>query len=166
MTSNFKKTITLSICVGLSGSLLTSCAPSLGGSDYAVSGVGEVSQTLSGVIISARPVLLRSGNRSGDDGQMNMGGLAGAGLGAALGSQIGGGNARYVTGALGAVAGGVAGQNVEKNLKTQRGVEYQVRLNNGSIVTLAQGEEPRMGIGQKVFVVKSARDRSRIVPAY
>lgn len=162
-TKNF---ICTALAVAITSSALTGCAPSLGGSDYAIAGVGEAAKTLPGVIVSARPVLLNSGKRSGDDAEVNAGGVIGAGAGALAGSQVGGGRGRYVTGALGALAGGFAGQMVEKNLKTQKGMEYQVRLDRGDIITLAQGAEPAMAPGQRVYVVMSNRDRSRIVPAH
>jgi len=46
----------------------------------------------------------------------------------------------------------------------QEGTEYQIKLDNGSTITIAQGIEPRLAVGQRVLVIESNRSRSRMVP--
>ena len=140
--------------------LSTGCAPKLGGNDYSVRGAGEISQTQKGVIVAARPVMINAQDGSQPGAGSVIGGLSGA----VLGSQIGGGRAGLVTGVLGGLAGAGAGHLIQGKVTEQEGVEYQVQLDTGNTITLYQGAEPTMSPGQRVLVVQSNRDRSRIVP--
>lgn len=135
---------------------LSACAPRIGGSDYNVRGVGEVSTTQRGTILSKRVVNIEANNT-------HLGTLGGAAAGGLLGSAIGkGGGARIATGA-GILGGAVAGHFAERALTNQEGFEYQVQLDSGEVKTIAQGAEPNLGIGQRVLVISSARDRGRII---
>ena len=139
---------------------LTSCAPKLGGYDYDISSVGEISTTLKGVIVATKVVMLRPDNSHNP----KMGAVAGAAGGAALGSLVGGGHKMPLAAAvLGGIAGGAAGHSIEQKLSEQKGIEYQIKLSNGSLITIAQGLEPKLSVGQKVLVIKSQRGRSRVV---
>lgn len=142
---------------------LSACAPNLGGSDYSTAGVGEISTTLKGVIVATRVVKIRPDN-SEKSGTGAAGGMLG---GALLGSTLGGGRKTPIaTGVLGGIAGAVAGHALERKLTEQDGIEYQVKLTDGNIVTIAQGLEPKMSVGQKVLLIESNRykGRSRIIP--
>jgi outer membrane lipoprotein SlyB len=139
--------------------MLSACAPKLGGSDYSTRGVGEISQTFKGTIVSARPVMLNS-----SDEKLGAGAAIGGISGGLLGSTIGGGKGRLVTGVLGGLAGGAAGHLLEGKMSEQQGMEYQVQLDRGDVITLAQGEDPKMSVGQRVLVIQSGKDRSRVVP--
>ena len=79
-----------------------------------------------------------------------------------MGSMIGGGKQKLLTGAAGAVAGGVAGNAIAS--RAEDGIEYTVKLDNGSVVTIAQGTSPAISVGQKVYIVHSQKGRSRVVP--
>lgn len=140
--------------------LSTGCTPKLGGNDYSVKGAGEISQTLKGVIVSARPVMINAQ----DSSQPGIGAAVGGLSGALLGSQIGGGKGRVVTGVLGGLAGAGAGHLIQGKATEQEGMEYQVQLDRGDIITLTQGADPKMSAGQRVLVIQSNRDRSRVVP--
>lgn len=148
----------ISCCIALS---LSACAPHLGGNDYEASAVGEISSTLQGTIIATRVVKLRRDNAH----QPGVGTAAGAVTGAIAGSTIGGGHKMpLVSGALGGLLGGAAGHAIENKLTEQNGIEYHIKLNTGEIITLTQGLEPKLSVGQKILVIKSNRNRSRIVP--
>ena len=134
------------------------CAPKLGGSDYQASGIGEISQTLRGTIIEARPVTIH-----GTDGKLGAGGVVGGVAGGVLGSLVGSGKGSLLGGTLGALAGGAGGHLAEQQLSKQEGIEYQVQLDNGDLVAVSQGVEPKLSVGQRVLVIKSAK-RSRVVP--
>lgn len=144
--------------------LLSGCAPRLGGNDYALGGTGEIGQTFTGVITSARPVNL-TGQNAAQDGKIGAGALGGAAVGGIAGSLIGKGKTPWITGALGALGGGFAGQAIERQATQQQGMEYAVQLDQGGTVTIAQGLEPALAAGQRVRVIHSAKDRSRVVPA-
>ena len=140
--------------------LSTGCTPKLGGNDYSVKGAGEISQTQKGVIIAARPVMINAQDAS----QPGVGSVVGGLSGAVLGSQIGQGKGSMVAGVLGGLAGAGAGHLIQGKATEQEGVEYQVQLDRGDVITLTQGAEPKMSAGQRVLEVQGNRDRSRIVP--
>ena len=154
--------LTLLCCVGLSV-LVSGCTPRIGGQDYSVSDSGKAAITYRGVVISARPVVI-SNQRPENQGQPG----AGAGVGAVTGglvagSTMGRGNGSLVAAGLGAVAGGVAGHFVEKELTRQEGVEYTIRLDNGNTISVAQGKEPVISVNQSVLVIQGTQ-RTRVVP--
>jgi outer membrane lipoprotein SlyB len=142
---------------------LTGCSPRIGGNDYALGGVGEIGTTLRGVIINARNVNVSSSTTTEGDNKAGLGAATGAVAGAVAGSQIGKGRGSAIAGVVGALAGGVAGHYIERGLTDQTGIEYQIQLDNGSIVTVVQGPDPKLSVGQRVMVIKSNRDRSRVV---
>jgi outer membrane lipoprotein SlyB len=84
------------------------------------------------------------------------GGLAGSFVGK------GTGNAAATLG--GAALGGLAGTFAEKALKHQEGMEYAVKLTNGSMMSVVQGLENPMSPGTPVLVMVSQDGRSRVVP--
>jgi outer membrane lipoprotein SlyB len=149
----------LSVVVALTGSLfLSSCAPKLGGSDYSARGVGEISTTLKGKVAAMRPITI-----NGSDGKLGAGAVIGGASGALLGSTIGNGKGRILGGTLGGLAAGAAGHFLEQKMTEQEGFEYQVQLDRGDLITIAQGAEPKLAVGQKVLVIQGGRDRGRII---
>ncbi len=158
-----KKSIQVAMIVASVVSL-SACAPRLGGNDYSLSGTGEISQTFVGTVTAVRPVNL-TGQDKGQDGKLGVGAVAGAAAGGVAGSLIGRGATPWITGTLGALAGGAAGHMIERKATEQQGFEYTVKLDQGDTITIAQGAEPAIAVGQRVRVIHSAKDRSRIVPA-
>jgi len=138
---------------------LSACAPKLGGNDYSVRGVGEISQTFKGTVAAARKVMINS-----SDGKIGAGALIGGASGGLLGSTLGGGKGSLVTGVLGGLAGGAAGHFLEQKVNEQDGMEYQVQLDRGDMITISQGADPMLAVGQRVLVIQSGKDRSRVVP--
>ena len=139
--------------------MMSACAPKLGGNDYSAKGVGEISQTFKGTVVSSRPIMINSA-----DGKPGAGAVIGGASGALLGSTVGGGKGRLVTGVLGGLAAGAAGHFLEQKMSEQEGFEYQVQLDQGNVVTVAQGADPKLAVGQRVLVIQSGKDRSRVVP--
>ncbi len=148
--------------------ILTACTPNLGGDDYDVAGVGEISRTSKGVIVSMRKVKLHAK----DPSKAGTGAIIGAATGGALASTIGKGRGSVVAGTLGALAAGFAGHYLEQKATEQFGYEYTVRLDKGAMLTIAQGLKPAMRVGQRILLIEGGRDsgrlkgrgRSRIVP--
>ncbi|MGL5720645.1 MAG: glycine zipper 2TM domain-containing protein [Alphaproteobacteria bacterium] len=140
--------------------LLSGCARDISSNTYKASHVGEASFTYQGVVANVREVQVEEGERLEEN-------TTGAGLGALAGGvagyQFGGGRGQIATTAAGAVLGGVAGAYAEKALKSQQGLEYVVRLDNGQIMTVVQGLNPRLNPGQRVLVLVSNAGRSRVV---
>jgi outer membrane lipoprotein SlyB len=111
------------ICVlaVVAGIELTACTPNISPDVVSASGANQVQNAEEGTVISKRAVTVKPNNTA-------VGTLTGAGLGAIGGSQIGGGDTRYATGLIGAVAGGLAGSMIQDKLTTQKGIEYVVKL--------------------------------------
>ena len=148
--------------------LLAGCTSDYSGNKYEGATVGEVQRTEKGQVISLRKVELKPEN--------SMTGTAlGAVGGGLVGSAFGGGNAKLLTAAAGAVAGGIAGNAIAS--RTQDGVEYtvkeiinsiddkyNVKLDSGAVITIAQAPTPPISVGQRVHVIYSQKGRSRVVP--
>jgi outer membrane lipoprotein SlyB len=164
-------TVTGTICaIGISGLTVSGCAPRIGASNVSVQGVGEMSETLRGVIIAARPVTI-SASRQDMDNQPGAGAALGAVGGGVLGSQIGQGSGSVLAALGGAALGGVAGHMIGQKITDQEGMEYQIQLERGGIVTMRQGADPILRVGQRVMVINSSKDvlnhgggNSRVIP--
>ena len=148
---NMRNTAALIVCIFT----LSGCAGEFSGDRYTSANAGEVQRSDHGTVISLRKVELKP------DG-MGMGTALGAVGGGLVGSMFGKGGGKLLGAAAGAAAGGVGGHAIEN--RAQDGVEYTVRLDTGSVITLAQGPSPVMSVGQKVYVVNSNRGKSKVVP--
>ncbi|MDR2598587.1 MAG: glycine zipper 2TM domain-containing protein [Holosporales bacterium] len=144
------------ICIAIVGLLLSGCSNNYSGDQYSSKGVGEISRTDRGVIISMRRVDIKPEEGPG------AGALIGAVGGGLAGSMFGKGGGKVLAAGAGAAAGGLAGHMIQN--RSQDGMEYTVKLDSGAVITLAQGLTPALSVGQRVFVINSNRDRSRIVP--
>jgi outer membrane lipoprotein SlyB len=133
--------------LGLS-TLVTACAPDISAGSYTTGQIGQAAQTSRGVITAATPINVQN------DGTLGtvIGGVAGAVAGSAIG---GGTRANVLGGVGGAVLGGAAGNYAEKKLTQQTGMQYTVKLRNGRYVTVTQGMNPPLGVGQRVLVIFS-----------
>jgi outer membrane lipoprotein SlyB len=150
------KPIFLSVLSLFIGIFVISCTPNVSPNSYAVGSVGQVNRAVRGKVVSVRPVHI-SGSQSG------VGGAAGAAGGAVAGSAIGGGARENVLGAIGgAVVGGIAGSMIEEGATKQEGIEYVVETENGSLITLVQGNDTFFSVGDKVIVLYGTP--SRIIP--
>jgi len=154
----------------VSGMTISGCAPRIGANNVSVQGVGEMSETLRGVIIAARPVTI-SASRQDMDNQPGAGAAIGAVGGGVLGSQIGQGKGSVLAALGGAALGGVAGHMIGQKMTDQEGMEYQIQLDRGGIVTMRQGADPVMRVGQRVMVINASKDvlnhgggNSRVIP--
>jgi outer membrane lipoprotein SlyB len=140
---------------------LGGCARNIDSGTYKASAVGEASFTYQGVVASARKVHVDEGEYLGE----NQTGIALGAVGGGLaGSQIGHGTGSVAAALGGAAIGGLAGAFAEKALKAQDGMEYAVKLTNGSMMTVVQGLDNPLAPGQRVLVMVSQDGRSRVVP--
>jgi outer membrane lipoprotein SlyB len=92
------------------------------------------------------------------DNQPGTGAAVGAIGGGVLGSQIGQGKGSVLAALAGAAAGGVAGHMIGQKITDQEGMEYQIQLERGGIVTMRQGADPILRVGQRVMVINSSKD--------
>jgi outer membrane lipoprotein SlyB len=113
-----------------------------------------------GTIESVTPIQRNAKSGSG------VGVVAGGALGAVLGNQIGKGGGRAVATILGAVGGGLAGNAIEKNMKKETVYQVQVRMQDGSLRTVEQGNPATVGARVTISggVLHSA-DQSAWAPA-
>lgn len=91
-----------------------------------------------GVVESVQAVKLK-GEASG------VGAVAGGVLGGVVGNQFGSGNGRAAMTVLGAVGGGVAGHEVEKNVKAKTVFNVKLRMDDGTTRTVQQAQAPAVG---------------------
>lgn len=91
-----------------------------------------------GVVESVRAVT-KKGEGSG------VGAVAGGVVGAALGNQVGKGNGRTAMTVLGAIGGGVAGNEIEKRTKSTTVQQVTIRMDDGSVRTIEQSSAPAVG---------------------
>ena len=85
-----------------------------------------------------------------------VGAVGGAVVGGILGHQVGGGRGRDLATVAGAVGGVVAGNEIEKRMKTTSSHEITVRLDDGSSRVLREGSATTWRAGQHVKVVDGA----------
>lgn len=153
--------------------ITTGCAPKLGGSDYNVAEIGDMSRSIPGVVLSKRVIQMHAR----DPSQPGMGAGAGGVAGALAGSTIGQGNGSVLAMGIGGLAGAFGGHFAEQALTHQEGFEYQVRLEGSKeIRSISQGAEPNIPVGGLVYIVENIRTdgfsainegkkgRSRIIP--
>lgn len=162
--------------------VLSGCARDLSSSMYTSD--STLSLTMEGVIVSTRPVTIKNNDKMQD----NVGGmLAGGAMGAAVGSGVGGGSGNTMAIVGGAIAGGLAGAAIQGKLGEAKGIEYIVKVDTSKmkdtyfdgnasmrnvvataklngLVTVVQGVENTLGVGQKVYVIYS-ENRTRVIPA-
>jgi outer membrane lipoprotein SlyB len=77
-------------------------------------------------------------------------------VGGLLGNQVGAGRGKGVMTVVGAVGGALAGNEVEKRVKTTKSYEVTVRLNDGSSRVISEANLPTWRTGDKVKVVNGA----------
>ena len=136
--------------------LVAACTSNIGANQYDSSGVGEVSRAVKGTVVSVRQVRVTSNDN-------NAGTLIGAAAGGVAGSLIGGGDAAHILGAIGgATLGGIAGDAAQSGLSAQTGYEYVIELDNGSMVTVTQGNDVLLTPGQRCIVLYG--NRARVIP--
>ena len=102
-----------------------------------------------GVIESVREVA-EKGKGSG------LGAAGGAVVGGLLGNQVGGGRGQDAMTVVGAVGGAVAGNEVEKRVKTTKSYDVTVRLHDGTSRVISEASLPTWRIGDKVKIVNGA----------
>lgn len=91
-----------------------------------------------GVVESVTPVT-RKGQGTG------LGAVAGGVLGAVVGHQMGGGDGKKAMTVIGAVGGGVAGNEVEKRARANTVYRVRVRMDDNTERTIEQAQPPHVG---------------------
>jgi outer membrane lipoprotein SlyB len=79
-----------------------------------------------------------------------LGAVAGGVVGAVIGNQIGKGNGRDAARIVGILGGAVAGHQIEKHARSEVRYEIDVRMEDGSLRTVAQAQAPELRAGDAV----------------
>jgi outer membrane lipoprotein SlyB len=74
-----------------------------------------------------------------------VGAVAGGAVGAVVGNQFGHGNGRAAMTVLGAIGGGMAGNEIEKRSKAETYYDVRVRMDDGTVRTVRQKSAPATG---------------------
>jgi len=74
-----------------------------------------------------------------------LGAVAGGVVGGALGSQVGKGEGRTAMTVLGAIGGGLAGNEVEKRAKAVTSYRVTMKMEDGSVQVVEQAQAPTVG---------------------
>lgn len=82
-----------------------------------------------------------------------VGMIAGGVIGGLLGNQVGGGNGRKVATVAGAVGGGYAGHQIEKQQRTVTSYQVRVRMEDGAVRTFSYDNQPHWGAGDRVRII-------------
>jgi outer membrane lipoprotein SlyB len=111
-----------------------------------------------GVVEQISAVQIQSDHHPG------VGAILGGAAGIGLGSLIGGGTGRDVAMVAGAIAGGLAGNEIQKKYdQPVAGQQVIVRLSNGVLISVTQPVNPALRQGQRVYVEGNGNS-TRVVP--
>ncbi len=126
------------------------CASEQGGEVYTRDQVREVQHFKVGTVESMHKVRI-------EGTKTPIGSTAGAVVGGIAGSGASGGKTGEVAAVLGAVVGGMAGAAAEEGLTRENGIEYVIKLEDGSNISVVQavGKDEDIKAGDKVRVIES-----------
>lgn len=102
-----------------------------------------------GTVISTR-----SYQRAAEHGS-GLGVAGGALVGGLLGNHVGGGRGRTLATVAGAVGGGYAGNEIEKNARSRTVTEVRVRMSNGAVRSFTEAGASRRYAGEHVRVTRN-----------
>ncbi|MEX1994096.1 MAG: glycine zipper 2TM domain-containing protein [Steroidobacteraceae bacterium] len=94
-----------------------------------------------------------------------LGRIGGGLVGYQAGRTIGGGSGRRIAGAVGAVAGAVAGQAIEKRATRQDAWQFMVELDGGRTVAIVQARDQTFAIGERVRIYMRRDGAARVAKA-
>jgi outer membrane lipoprotein SlyB len=84
-----------------------------------------------------------------------VGAIAGGAGGAIIGHQFGRGSGKDLLTIAGAIGGALAGHEIEKNVRKKTRYEISVRMEDGSLRTVAQDAAPAWRVGDHVRVINN-----------
>lgn len=132
---------------------LAACANSLGGRSYSRSDARQAYRVRFGEVTAVESVSI--------EGEYTSLGTMGGGL---VGYSIGrSGSGTRVTGAVGGVAGAVAGREVEKAATTEHGLEITVAMDRGDTLVIVQSADVEFSPGDRVKVLLGRGNEARVV---
>ena len=169
--------------------IVSACARNLDPNVYSERDAGQVSDTFQGVVLSSRPVTVGGADETlGNTTGLVVGGIAG-GL---AGNQIGSGSGQVAATVGGALVVAALGAVIQGEMSKQPGIEYVIKIwdnnsaystsetvedyrgrttkrnkesrrDNERVLTIVQGPESTLQVGQRVFVIVQNNGRSRVI---
>lgn len=130
--------------------ILGGCASEKGGDVYTRDQVQQVQHFKIGTVESVHKVRIE-GTKS------QVGTTAGTIVGGIAGSGASGGKTGQVAAVLGAVVGGIAGAAAEEGYTREDGLEYSLKLEDGSYISVVQAvsKDEEIKAGDKVRIIES-----------
>lgn len=148
------------LAVPLAACLALSACASSDNSTYDTQDVGQIIETSQGQVISSREVEIR-------DTDSGIIGAAGGGItGGVVGSTMGSGGGNTLATLAGVLIGVGIGYLTEQELRSGKGIEYMVEMDDGRVVTIVQnhnGEDPAIPNSTPVLI-QYGSEYTRIVP--
>lgn len=134
--------------------LLSGCANSdlYSGDVYRAGQAKQVQSVVYGTIVHARPVLIQGENKVDV-----FGGFAGAVLGGVAGNAVGRGKGNQLATVVGGVGGAMAGEKIADKMNQIKGLELEIKKEDGRTIVVIQRADPRLAVGQKVRLVDDGR---------
>ncbi|AOM40292.1 glycine zipper 2TM domain-containing protein [Xenorhabdus hominickii] len=136
---------------------LSGCADmgALSSDTYTIDQAKRAQAVTYGTILSVRPVTIK-GNQEGSSNMLGL--IGGAVLGGLLGNTVGGGTGQRLATAAGAIAGGMAGTGIESAIDKTKGVELEIRKDNGQhVIVIQKLDQVQFSRGQRVKIADSGR---------
>lgn len=94
-----------------------------------------------------------------------LGRIGGGWIGYEAGRTVGSGSGHRVAGAVGAVAGAVAGQAVEERVTREEAWQFTVELEGGRTIAVVQARDQAFQIGERVRVYMRRDGAARVAKA-
>lgn len=91
-----------------------------------------------------------------------LGRIGGGLVGYEAGRSVGGGSGRRIAGAVGAVAGAVAGQAIEERATRTDAWQFMVELDGGRTVSIVQARDQSFAVGERVRIYMRRDGAARV----
>lgn len=147
------KLISILFVLVLAGS--TGCVSSRSGAVYSRDQARAAVEVFNGVVEEVREIMI-------EGTQTPLGAIAGGVMGGVLGSGVGGGKGRDIATAAGAIGGAGVGAMAEERLTRRRGLEIQVRLDDGRTMVVVQEADVAFSPGDRVRVLRGHDNVHRV----
>lgn len=148
---HFPKFYSSTVIIGLAVSLSACVVPPNSANVYKANETQNEQIVRMAVVDAVREITIDKGSN-----QNGVGSAAGAVLGGiAVGANVGRGNGSTAAGIVGALLGGMAGQQIEANMKKRPGYEITVKLDNGELRAIIQDADEVFKPGERVRLLSS-----------
>ena len=94
-----------------------------------------------------------------------LGRIGGGLVGYEAGRTVGGGSGRRIAGAVGAVAGAVAGQAIEERATRADAWQFMIELDGGRTVSIVQARDQAFAVGERVRIYMRRDGAARVAKA-